>query len=90
MDFKQTQARIFLEGEQGQVLAYVDFPVIGENIVELTHTVVDDSLRGQGIAGKLMDAFYERMKRENKKVKLSCSYAVKYFEKNVEKQDILV
>lgn len=90
MDFKQTQSRIFLEGEQGQALAYVDFPVIGENIVELTHTVVDDSLRGQGIAGKLMEAFYNRMKRENKKVKLSCSYAVKYFEKNVEKQDIIV
>lgn len=89
MDFKQTESRIFLEGEKGQVLAYVDFPTVEENVVDLTHTVVDDSLRGQGIAGKLMEAFYQRMKRENKKVKLTCSYAIKYFEKNADKRDII-
>jgi predicted GNAT family acetyltransferase len=64
--------------QDGAELAYVTFPDIG-GIVEIDHTFVDDSLRGQGIAGKLMERTAETLRQTNRKAKLTCSYAVKWF-----------
>ena len=42
---------IRLRAEDGSVLAEVTFPTCDEGIVEIDHTFVDSSLRGQGTAG---------------------------------------
>lgn len=40
---------------EGTVLAEVTFPAEDGSVVNINHTFVDESLRGQGIAGKLLE-----------------------------------
>ena len=81
--------RIYLVNDEGNILAFVTFPPVEENVVMLNHTYVDNSLRGQGIASVLLEKAYEKIKQSNFKVIPSCSYAVKWFEKHEDKQDIV-
>ena len=50
--------------------------------MEVTRTFVDERLRGQGAAGELMRALVEVLRERGLKARLTCSYAVKWFEKN--------
>lgn len=63
--------------------AFVAFNITN-NILTVTKTYVSDSLRGQGIARKLMDDVMAYAKREGYQVMATCSYAIKYLsEKNI-------
>lgn len=88
MDFSYFSDKI-TRNDQTKTLAEVDFPELEPGLVDINHTFVDDSLRGQGVAGKLMEAAADHLRSEGKKAVLSCSYAVKWFEKHPEYQDIL-
>ena len=88
MDFTYFSDKITITGQNGP-LAEVDFPELEAGLVDINHTFVDDSLRGQGIAGKLMEAAADYLRSQGKKSVISCSYAVKWFEKHPEYQDIL-
>lgn len=89
MNFIHSQNRIFLLNDNNETLAEVTFPYIDENTVNINHTYVSDSLRGQGIAGKLMKAAAEQLQSQNKKAVLTCSFAVKWFERNPEYSNLL-
>lgn len=89
MDFIYQPNRIYSVNEAGKVVAEVTFPSRSERVVEITHTFVDDSLRGQGIAGQLMAAVVEKVRSDRKKAFPSCSYAAKWFEAHPEASDIL-
>lgn len=89
MNFTHESNRIVLFGENNKTLAEVTFTNIDENTVDINHTYVDDSLRGQGIAGKLMEHAAEELKAQNKKAVLTCSYAVKWFEKHTEYSQLI-
>ena len=67
----------------------VTFPPIDEDTVNINHTFVDSSLRGMGMAGKLMEAAAREIRKEGKKAVLSCSYAIKWFDSHEEYKDIL-
>ena len=67
--------------EEGHVLAEIDFPFVKEKTIEITHTVVDPSLQGQGIAGKLVKKVIELAEENDWTITASCSYAIHYFEK---------
>ena len=84
MEFIYEENQIVLYNEAGKIVAKVIFPAVDEDTVNINHTFVDDSLRGQGVAGKLMEAAAEHLKAQNKKVVLTCSYAVKWFAKHPE------
>lgn len=88
MDFKYESERIYLENEEGECIAEVTFPVIGENKVNVNHTYVDRSLRGQGVADKLLTALAQDLKKNNKTAVASCSYAIDWFEKHPEYKDV--
>ena len=88
MEFIIDENEIYFSNDEGVKLAYLKFPSIDENTVMVTTTYVSDVLRGQGIAGKLMQTLYDELKRTNRKAILKCSYAVSWFEKNQDKQDI--
>lgn len=88
MEFKENNEKIWLESEEGKIIAYVEFPEVN-GVANVMHTVVDSSLRGQGIAGKLMLALVEKMEREGKKLELTCSYAIDWFNKNREHEIVL-
>lgn len=76
--------------ENNQILAYVTYPFIEDGVVVINHTIVDESLRGKGIASKLLSLAYEDIKKRNLKAKLECSYAIKWFLKNTDCKDILI
>ena len=80
--FNIADNRIYMNDENGKMIAEVTFPNLDDNTIVIDHTFVDDSLRGQGIAAKLMLEVINYAKSNNKKIKATCSYALKWFEKN--------
>jgi Predicted acetyltransferase len=89
MDFLENDQKIWLEDESGKVTAYVEFPEIN-GVSNVMHTVVDPSLRGQGIGGKLLSALVKKMEKEGKKLELTCTYAIDWFNKNRGHENVLV
>ncbi len=89
MNFQYESNRIFAKDEKGQLIAEVTFPDAGDEVVNINHTFVDPSLRGQGVASILLDKAYEVIKRQNKKAVLSCSYAAVWFDRHPECKDIV-
>ena len=80
--FNITDGRIYMNDYAGNMIAEVTFTELDDNTILVDHTFVDDSLRGKGTAGKLMLEVIDYAKTHNKKIKASCSYAVKWFDKN--------
>ncbi|MGN1415842.1 MAG: GNAT family N-acetyltransferase [Oscillospiraceae bacterium] len=74
--------RIYCADEKGKVIAEITFPEVTKGVFEIDHTFVDDSLRGQGIAAKLVDLAVSEIENRGGKVTASCSYARHYLEKN--------
>ncbi len=89
MDFKIQNNEIYYIDEKGEKAAEVTFPNIDADTVEINHTFVSPSLRGTGVAGKLMQAAAEEISRHGKKAVLTCSYAISWFERHEEFQYII-
>ncbi len=68
-----------MNDENGKMVAEITYSV-SYKIIIIDHTFVDPSLRGQGIASKLVDSVVELAKKENKKIIPLCPYAKKQFE----------
>lgn len=89
MKFQHEDNRIFVENEKGVEVAVVTFPDLNEGVVNINHTYVDSSLRGQGVASKLMLELSKKLRKDNKKGLVSCSYAVKWFNEHEEYKDVV-
>lgn len=89
LNWKESENKIWAEDENGKTLAVIDFPSVGENVVEITHTEVDPSLRGQGIAEKLTVSAAKKIQDSGKKAILTCSYAIRWFSRHKEFEGIL-
>ena len=91
MEIRTYQNKIVLVDDEQFALAEVDFPAVDgrDGVVEISHTFVDGSMRGKGVAGKLMEKTVEHLRRENLKAIPSCSYATAWFGKHREAQDVL-
>ncbi|HOW38206.1 MAG TPA: GNAT family N-acetyltransferase [Candidatus Izemoplasmatales bacterium] len=89
MEFQVGRNRIFAEGEDGSLLAEVTFPFRPGHRAEINHVFVDDALRGQGVASRLMETAYDHLKRHRRMVIATCPYAISWFAKHPDKQDIL-
>lgn len=89
MNFIHEQNKIYSNDENNHMVAVVTFPKVQGNVVNIDHTFVDSSLRGQGVAGKLMEEAVTQLRENSLKAKLSCSYAVKWFEEHPECSDVL-
>lgn len=90
MDFKISDGKIRLENNQGQSVAYVTFPEFEPGKVEVTHTVVNPELQGQGIAGKLMLELVKHLRQTGKRAELTCSYAIRWFARHEDSRDVLI
>lgn len=88
MKFTQEPGRIFAQDESGKLLAEVTFPDCGD-AVEINHTFVDPSLRGQGVAGQLLQAVADTLRAGGRRAIPTCSYAVRWFEAHPECSDLL-
>lgn len=88
MEFQHERERIFALDEQGKLVAEVTFPV-SEGVADIDHTFVDQSLRGQGVTGQLLDAAVRQIRMEGLRAKATCSYAAKWFKEHPDQSDLL-
>jgi len=75
--------------EDGAVLGVVDFPALDGETVDICHTHVDPSLRGRGIAGRMMEKVVECLRQSGRKAYPTCAYAVRWFDDHPECDDVL-
>lgn len=86
MEFIHEPNRIYGTDEAGKVIAEITFPQTEPGVFTINHTIVDSCLQGQGIAGKLVQAAVDDIRKQGGKVQATCSYAVKWLEKHTPKK----
>lgn len=83
MDFITENDRIYANDPSGKMIAEVTFPT-KEGVSVIDHTFVDESLRGQGIAGRLVKLAADKILSEGNKIGATCPYAVAWFQRHPE------
>lgn len=68
----------------GRLVAEITFPCTQPGIYTIDHTFVDPSLRGQGMADKLVRAALEQIRKNGGTPAATCTYAVSWLEKHPE------
>lgn len=66
----------------GKVLVKGTWVIDEQGAYVVDHTFVDESLRGQGMAGKLMTKIADHFRAIGVQTSGSCSYAKAWYEKN--------
>lgn len=89
MEFQREENRIWLADASGQKIAHVIFPARSEGVVTVSSTYVDPTLRGQGVASRLMEALTRELRESGRKAVPVCSYAVRWFDEHPEAADLL-
>lgn len=82
MEYKKDKNKIYIENQDGNIVAEIKFEELENNVFNIYHTFVDDSLRGKGIASELVKLAIEEIGTRKGTVKTTCSYAKKWIEKN--------
>lgn len=90
MEWKIEKHQIRYE-EAGKVLAEITFPyyIEEEKVYEFDHTFVNPSLRGQGIAGTLVEKAIAEVKGQGGKILPTCPYVKTWFTRHKEEEGIL-
>lgn len=82
MEYKIENNRIYCQNEENELIAEITFPEIEDGVFCINHTFVDNSLRGQGVAGQLVKLAVEKIQERGGKVTATCSYAQHWLVKN--------
>ena len=83
---KIEENRIVYE-ENGIEIGEVEFKAIDENTVDIYHTYVDPDYQGKKIASRLVEELFKKLKAENKKAVITCSYVAHWIKKHPEYND---
>ena len=75
--------RIYMQDDTGKLIAEITFPETGVGEFTIDHIFVDESLRGQGMASKLVQTAVGEIEARGGTVKATCSYAAKWLEKRI-------
>ena len=67
--------RIYMTDSGGKLLAEITFQKIQKGLYNISHTYVDKSLRGKGIAAELVKAAVDEIKLRKGTVTATCTYA---------------
>ncbi|TYC46129.1 GNAT family N-acetyltransferase [Leuconostoc litchii] len=79
MEFQHEDGRYFLE-KNDKVVAQITYTIINDGkTYSINSTVVDASLRGQGIAKKLLDTVVANARAKNMTIKPVCPYVKEAF-----------
>lgn len=79
----------FFYARDGKRLAEMTYSRTNETLVIVDHTEVDESLKGQGVARRLLDALVAWARETNTKVMATCPYAKAQFAKDPSIRDVL-
>ena len=93
MQFQHTdnkqKGEFFLDDAQGQRIAEISYVWRSDDIIVADHTWVDDSLRGQGAARKLLDVLVEFAREKKLKIVPTCSYVEVMFRREKSFADVI-
>lgn len=89
MNYIKEDHKIYVLNEKNNKIVEATFPFYKEGVVVVDHTYVDPSLRGQGIASELMHEVSRFAKEKGYKVVATCPYAVVWYKKHKEYDDII-
>lgn len=89
MKLHTSSHRIWMEDQEGREVAFVSFPARSGQTVEIVSTVVSPALRGQGVAGRLLEALAQQLRAQEKTAIPLCSYAENWFSRHPEQSDLL-
>lgn len=81
MEIQMEENRAVVYGSEGEVLAECTFLKEGNDIT-IDKTFVSEALRGQKMAGRLVERVYQYAKDNHLNIKATCSYAASWLEKN--------
>ena len=84
--FTIEENRVYKKDESGKIVAEITFPETSEGVYTIDHTFVDESLRGHGMAAKLVQEAVNEIERRGGKVKATCSYAAKWLDKRLKER----
>lgn len=82
MNYQYKEDELYILKEDGSFLVHVTFPMIEEGVVNINHTFVDVSLRGQGVASEMMHATMAYIISKGLKVVATCPYAVTWLKRH--------
>ncbi len=74
------------DGSERSELTYT----LSEGVMRASHTFVPESMRGQGIAKKLVLELISYAKENSYQIHPVCSYVQTFFERNKEYKDLVV
>ena len=83
MEYITEDNRIYAVGNDGKAIAEVTFPT-RDGISTIDHTFVDDSLRGQGVAGTLVKLAADKILADGNRIAVTCPYAVIWSQRHPE------
>jgi len=69
--------------------AHLDYEIINDEVIEFPYTYVSPTLRGKGVAAKILEFGLNYAREKNLSVIPSCSYVESYINKNKKYQDLL-
>ena len=74
MNILKGDHKFYIGEDETNPIAQITYKDQDEHTIIADHTYVSESLRGQGVAGKLFDKLIEYAEEENKKIVPECSY----------------
>ena len=90
MLIREGSNKFFIGESEEQVLAEITYDIDQELNFIIHHTFVDQSLRGQGIAQRLLDKVVEKARTTKVKIIPICAYAAKKMIGNPTYKDVLL
>lgn len=81
-DLIREPTRVYALDEAGRLAAEITFPMTEPGVYCIDHTFVDASLRGQGMADKLVRAALEQIRENGGTPAATCSYAAAWLAKH--------
>ena len=83
------QARRYTVTSNGQEVGLLTYRVLGEKLIDFTHTYVPPEQRGRGIAEKLVEHALEETLQRGYKFRASCWYVAGYARRHARFQEAL-
>ncbi|MCE4971483.1 N-acetyltransferase [Staphylococcus chromogenes] len=81
--------KFYIGEDETSPQAEITYTFVEEDTIDMTHTFVDPSLRGSGVAKQLFNAVIEKAQNEQLQIIPSCSYVRVQFERDASLQHLL-
>jgi predicted GNAT family acetyltransferase len=81
MEWKYENERIYSVDENNELLAETTFVLKENGEMDITHTYVKPALRGQGVAGSIIEVVAKHFREKGLKTTASCTYANRWLSK---------